>query len=65
MNVEGVQCDKCKNGTFNLHSDNIHGCSKCFCNGLTDDCRSAKIQRKQVGTAGYNKVFLGRERNVE
>ncbi|XP_066911984.1 basement membrane-specific heparan sulfate proteoglycan core protein-like [Clytia hemisphaerica] len=42
-NVEGRYCNKCKNGTFNLQPSNKDGCIKCFCNGLTNDCRSAQI----------------------
>ena len=47
-NVEGPYCDRCKDGFFNLQLQNKDGCTKCFCNGLSQSCRSAKLERKQV-----------------
>lgn len=47
-NVKGYYCDTCVAGTFNLQQENKYGCLKCFCNGLTTDCRSAKLERKQT-----------------
>jgi hypothetical protein len=34
QNVEGIKCDKCKTGFFDLSLSNPFGCTKCSCNDL-------------------------------
>ena len=40
-NTEGMTCDTCSQGTFNLHTSNPEGCQPCFCSGVTTSCASA------------------------
>ncbi|KAG1696659.1 Laminin subunit alpha [Nymphon striatum] len=47
-NVYGPSCDKCLAGTFHLEERNPLGCTKCFCFGATDRCRSALMYRVQI-----------------
>lgn len=47
-NVEGTRCDQCRVGTFHLDPTNPKGCTKCFCFGATDRCRSSEKRRKEV-----------------
>ncbi|PKU36259.1 laminin subunit alpha-5 [Limosa lapponica baueri] len=46
-NVEGPRCDQCRLGTFSLDASNPKGCTKCFCFGATDRCRSAEKHRAE------------------
>uniref|UniRef100_A0A8D2NNY2 Laminin subunit alpha 5 n=1 Tax=Zosterops lateralis melanops TaxID=1220523 RepID=A0A8D2NNY2_ZOSLA len=46
-NVEGPRCDQCRLGTFSLDATNPKGCTKCFCFGATDRCRSAEKHRAE------------------
>uniref|UniRef100_A0A8C3NNQ5 Laminin subunit alpha 5 n=1 Tax=Cyanoderma ruficeps TaxID=181631 RepID=A0A8C3NNQ5_9PASS len=46
-NVEGLRCDQCRLGTFSLDATNPKGCTKCFCFGATDRCRSAEKHRAE------------------
>nr|XP_047930545.1 laminin subunit alpha-5 isoform X4 [Anser cygnoides] len=46
-NVEGPRCDQCSLGTFSLDASNPKGCTKCFCFGATDRCRSAEKYRAE------------------
>jgi len=39
-NVEGANCDTCKEGTFDLQQMNPDGCTNCFCSGKTLFCKS-------------------------
>ncbi|XP_067840665.1 laminin subunit alpha-2 isoform X6 [Heptranchias perlo] len=50
VNVEGISCDRCKTGTFALHSSNPYGCSSCYCSGVTSQCTEAKglIRRRLI-----------------
>ncbi|XP_051961295.1 laminin subunit alpha-5-like [Xyrauchen texanus] len=47
-NVEGSRCDQCKLGTFYLDPTNTKGCTKCFCFGATDRCRSSDKRRNEI-----------------
>ncbi|XDV45701.1 hypothetical protein PO909_013751 [Leuciscus waleckii] len=47
-NVEGSRCDQCKLGTFHLDPTNPKGCTKCFCFGATDRCRSSDKRRSEI-----------------
>ncbi|XP_051518234.1 laminin subunit alpha-5 [Myxocyprinus asiaticus] len=47
-NVEGSRCDQCKLGTFHLDPTNAKGCTKCFCFGATDRCRSSDKRRNEI-----------------
>ena len=40
-NVEGHNCDSCKDGTFNLGAANQQGCLHCFGYGRAISCASA------------------------
>uniref|UniRef100_A0A8C0F1H4 Laminin subunit alpha-5 n=1 Tax=Bubo bubo TaxID=30461 RepID=A0A8C0F1H4_BUBBB len=46
-NVDGPRCDQCRLGTFSLDASNPKGCTKCFCFGATDRCRSAEKHRAE------------------
>ena len=41
VNVEGLKCNSCKPGTFNLDSANQQGCLNCFGYGRAVNCTSA------------------------
>lgn len=52
-NVQGPRCDQCRLGTFSLDAANPKGCTRCFCFGATEHCRSSAHARRQVcGGAG-------------
>ncbi|NWI21159.1 LAMA5 protein, partial [Crypturellus soui] len=60
-NVEGPRCDQCRLGTFSLDASNPKGCTKCFCFGATDRCRSAEKYRAEfVDMSGW--VLLSSDR---
>lgn len=44
----GSRCDQCALGTFHLDSTNPKGCTKCFCFGATDRCRSSDKRRDEI-----------------
>lgn len=44
----GVQCDQCRQGTFNLDNSNIDGCTECFCSGVTRSCSESRWYRQQI-----------------
>ena len=48
MNVEGANCEQCKPGYYDLDKDNLSGCRKCFCFGVTSECQSAGLGLVQV-----------------
>uniref|UniRef100_A0A183CYM8 Laminin IV type A domain-containing protein n=1 Tax=Gongylonema pulchrum TaxID=637853 RepID=A0A183CYM8_9BILA len=43
--VVGVACDSCSQGAYHLHQKAPEGCLKCFCFGVTDQCRSSSWYR--------------------
>ena len=49
-NVEGARCETCKEGFFNLDSNNPQGCTPCFCFGVTDTCESVGWNVSKVAT---------------
>ncbi|XP_075540319.1 terribly reduced optic lobes isoform X23 [Dermacentor variabilis] len=47
-NVQGKNCNRCKEGYFNLEASNQEGCSRCFCFGVTEQCSSSSYYRSEV-----------------
>uniref|UniRef100_A0AAV2LC06 Laminin subunit alpha-1 n=1 Tax=Knipowitschia caucasica TaxID=637954 RepID=A0AAV2LC06_KNICA len=47
-NVMGFNCDLCKPGFYNLQPENPHGCTDCFCFGVSDVCESSPWWTNQV-----------------
>ncbi|GFS51261.1 basement membrane-specific heparan sulfate proteoglycan core protein [Trichonephila inaurata madagascariensis] len=47
-NVQGRNCNQCKEGFFNLESRNPEGCAPCFCFGVTQQCSSSSYYRNQI-----------------
>ncbi|XP_023679312.1 laminin subunit alpha-1-like isoform X3 [Paramormyrops kingsleyae] len=47
-NVMGQNCDRCKEGFYNLQVANQQGCTECFCFGVSQDCKSSPWFRGQV-----------------
>uniref|UniRef100_A0AC34Q6P2 Basement membrane-specific heparan sulfate proteoglycan core protein n=1 Tax=Panagrolaimus sp. JU765 TaxID=591449 RepID=A0AC34Q6P2_9BILA len=43
--VTGPTCNQCRPGSFHLNDRAPHGCIKCFCFGITDQCRSSDWHR--------------------
>uniref|UniRef100_A0A8D2L172 Laminin subunit alpha-1 n=1 Tax=Varanus komodoensis TaxID=61221 RepID=A0A8D2L172_VARKO len=53
-NVEGENCNRCKPGFYNLQERNPHGCTECFCFGVSDVCESLPSPISQVSSmAGW------------
>ncbi|VDO82982.1 unnamed protein product [Heligmosomoides polygyrus] len=46
--VAGPTCSECRPGSFHLSQKAPQGCLKCFCFGITDNCRSSNYYRTQV-----------------
>uniref|UniRef100_A0A1I7UX63 Basement membrane proteoglycan n=1 Tax=Caenorhabditis tropicalis TaxID=1561998 RepID=A0A1I7UX63_9PELO len=46
--VTGPNCDQCKPGAFHLSEKSPEGCLKCFCFGVSNDCRSSGYYRTKV-----------------
>ncbi|XP_062987367.1 laminin subunit alpha-1 [Elgaria multicarinata webbii] len=49
-NVEGENCDRCKPGFYNLQERNPHGCTECFCFGVSDVCESLSWPISQMSS---------------
>ena len=47
-NVQGIKCDNCVPGTFNLADSNEYGCTRCSCSGITTDCTSTTLYKSEV-----------------
>ncbi|GBP05936.1 Basement membrane-specific heparan sulfate proteoglycan core protein [Eumeta japonica] len=43
--AQGRFCDQCKEGSFFLSPDFVHGCAQCFCSGVTEQCTSSNLRR--------------------
>jgi len=43
-NVNGASCDQCKSDAYHLEENNPVGCTKCFCFGTSDRCRSSSMK---------------------
>uniref|UniRef100_A0AAQ4RFF4 Basement membrane-specific heparan sulfate proteoglycan core protein n=1 Tax=Gasterosteus aculeatus aculeatus TaxID=481459 RepID=A0AAQ4RFF4_GASAC len=48
-NVEGDNCDRCKPGFYNLQGDNLRGCEKCSCMGVSSRCSASSWTYQDVG----------------
>ena len=42
-NVEGRNCDRCRQGTYGLQEMNPLGCNSCWCSGVTTECSAASM----------------------
>lgn len=61
-NVEGPRCDQCRLGTFSLDAANPKGCTRCFCFGATERCRSSAYTRRQfVDMEGWTLLSSDRQ----
>uniref|UniRef100_T1KYQ2 Laminin subunit alpha n=1 Tax=Tetranychus urticae TaxID=32264 RepID=T1KYQ2_TETUR len=47
-------CDVCRRGTYNLEKNNPQGCTKCFCFGTTENCRSSEMRIAPVKVDNYS-----------
>ena len=62
-NVEGMNCDRCKPGTFSLEYGTLQGCRKCFCSGVTDECSDARLFWSTLRMNAYDKKYLIKDRS--
>ncbi|XP_022668849.1 basement membrane-specific heparan sulfate proteoglycan core protein-like isoform X5 [Varroa destructor] len=46
--VEGKNCQRCKEGYFQLEAGNPHGCTPCFCFEVTEKCTSSTFYRAEI-----------------
>lgn len=46
--VEGYRCDQCREGSFDLNTNNIDGCRECFCSGVTKSCSKSRLFREDL-----------------
>ncbi|XP_013000023.2 laminin subunit alpha-5 isoform X2 [Cavia porcellus] len=61
-NVQGPRCDQCRLGTFSLDAANPKGCTRCFCFGATENCRSsAHARREFVDMEGWTLLSADRQ----
>ncbi|BFZ23346.1 hypothetical protein BsWGS_26385 [Bradybaena similaris] len=47
-NVQGRRCSVCRDGYFNLDSENEMGCLRCFCMGVSARCSSSNYYRDEI-----------------
>ncbi|XP_058418334.1 laminin subunit alpha-5 [Diceros bicornis minor] len=61
-NVQGPRCDQCRLGTFSLDAANPKGCTRCFCFGATERCRSSAHGRREfVDMEGWTLLSTDRQ----
>ncbi|XP_021110870.1 laminin subunit alpha-5 isoform X2 [Heterocephalus glaber] len=61
-NVQGPRCDQCRLGTFSLDAANPKGCTRCFCFGATERCKSsAHVRRELVDMEGWTLLSTDRQ----
>ncbi|XP_017764583.1 PREDICTED: basement membrane-specific heparan sulfate proteoglycan core protein-like isoform X4 [Eufriesea mexicana] len=53
-NVEGPECNRCRQATFGLSADNPDGCSECYCSGVTDQCHESSLYIQQIPMGIYD-----------
>lgn len=58
QNVQGSRCDYCREGTFNLQSNNSLGCDECFCSGATTSCQSGRWFREELPMFIFDDEFV-------
>ncbi|KAG8513302.1 Laminin subunit alpha-5 [Galemys pyrenaicus] len=63
-NVQGARCDQCRLGTFSLDAANPRGCTRCFCFGATEHCRSAAHGRRELVDMGGWMLLSGDRQQV-
>ncbi|RCN43071.1 laminin EGF-like protein [Ancylostoma caninum] len=51
--VTGPSCTECRPGSFHLNEKSPQGCLKCFCFGVTDQCRSSTWYRTEASILSY------------
>lgn len=56
--MEGVACEKCKEGSFYLETSNPEGCTKCFCFGKTNRCTQAYLRPFNVSMLKNDAITL-------
>ncbi|XP_074025385.1 basement membrane-specific heparan sulfate proteoglycan core protein isoform X7 [Leptinotarsa decemlineata] len=47
-NVEGDNCDRCRQGSFGLNISSIDGCESCFCSGVARECSESSLYIEQI-----------------
>ncbi|XP_014607947.1 PREDICTED: basement membrane-specific heparan sulfate proteoglycan core protein isoform X7 [Polistes canadensis] len=47
-NVEGPECNRCRQGTFGLSTENTDGCNECYCSGVTKQCHESSLYVQQI-----------------
>ncbi|XP_043503640.1 basement membrane-specific heparan sulfate proteoglycan core protein isoform X1 [Polistes fuscatus] len=47
-NVEGPECNRCRQGTFGLSAENTDGCNECYCSGVTKQCHESSLYVQQI-----------------
>ncbi|KAG9353051.1 hypothetical protein JZ751_017627 [Albula glossodonta] len=58
-NTEGLSCNTCKQGHFDLNANHKDGCLPCFCMGVTQQCSSSSYYRDLVSSSFAPGNFQG------
>ncbi|XP_076684002.1 terribly reduced optic lobes isoform X2 [Andrena cerasifolii] len=53
-NVEGPECNRCRESTFGLSAENPDGCSECYCSGVTNQCHESSLYVQQIPVSVYD-----------